>query len=309
MTVISFAQQPEESLASECDVFLASSGYEERASFCSVKYSTRALTKIALAFDEQSDHPVRRKNDRRFRHAGFSLIRASGDASNQINEVLVEPLQRSNRTPRVVVDFSSMTRVWLATIIRALTSYGRPVEALFSYTPSKFSRPRHDDLNPVHVGPILPDDGPLQQPSAPISLVLGIGYGQDEAIGVVELLDPRETFAFFTDTPLDARFARQIARANDELFTRVGRERIIPYSLNDWDSLAFTLDSLCSRLQYESRTVLISLGPKPFSLISLLVAAARPQLGVWRVSTGPQAPPHPRQPLGVCIPARVVFSP
>lgn len=310
MNTIAFAHAPETSLDEGVDAFIACSGYEERASHAAALHSANARTRIALAFAEQKNHASRKKNDRRLRKMGFEFVPAFGDAPDIPQQVLRQAIDSaSTEVPKLVIDFSSMTRVWLAAIVEYLATVERPVEVLFSYSPSKFSPPKHDDLNPVHVGPILPGHGPLQHPSAPISLVLGVGYGQDEALGVVELLDPRETFAFVTHAPLDRRFKPRIERANEELFSRVGHERVIPYSLTDWDSLAFTLDSLCSRLQFETRTVIVSLGPKPFSLISLLLAQVRKEIGIWRVSTGPSAPAHPRPPLGPCIVGRTRFTP
>ena len=309
MTILNFSQISELELASPADLFLAGSGYEQRATHCASKHSAFAAKRVAFAFTEHSTTPSRKRNDRTFSKLGFELLPGAGDDASVPSQYLIEAISTLDTpVPRIVIDFSSMTRTWLAGLVRDLGQLSREVEVDFAYSPATYAGPKHDRLNPVHVGPILEDDSPLQAPNAPISLVLGVGYGQDEALGVVELLDPREAFAFVTATPLDRRFEKRIADANDELFERIGHDRVIPYSLTDWTRTAFTLDSLCSRLQFESRVVVVSLGPKPFSLITLLLASVRRKIGVWRISPGAQAPPQQRVPLGPVLAARVRFG-
>jgi mRNA-degrading endonuclease RelE of RelBE toxin-antitoxin system len=63
-------------------------------------------------------------------------------------------------------------------------------------------------------------------------------------------------------------------------------ENIYRYPINDLEYSERQLLSLCSYLKDAYRVIIAPSGPKPFTLISLIVALKMKEIDVWRISQG-----------------------
>lgn len=148
----------------------------------------------------------------------------------------------------------------------------------------------------------------LNLPDRKTALVLGLGYETERAIGLVEYVEPAETFGFYTDPAIDRSFPATVRRNNALLLARLGEDRVFKYPMADLRTTSALLSSLCYGLAKDYRVILAPLGPKPFALLCFLLAAGEQEFDVWRVSPGEHGHASDRPPSGVITTVRVIFA-
>jgi hypothetical protein len=139
-------------------------------------------------------------------------------------------------------------------------------------------------------------------------LVIGLGYESERALGLVNYVEPAVTVAFLSDPALDERFVEATMEANRSLLQTLGEEQTVRYPLGSLRATAALLESCCLGLLKEHRIILAPLGPKPFALLSMLLASAHMGIEVWRVSAGEKGSVKSRKPIGKILCAEVEVS-
>jgi hypothetical protein len=299
-----FAEQVsyENALNQQYDIFIAASGYESRATHLAKNVHKRCCNKFVIAFQEHKEHKQRIQNDNIFNNFGFIAYEAREGKYEEIIYLLDQILSTLlfEKAVSVLVDYSCMTKVWYATIINYFMNKYSEIEKLnvtFSYSPSSFSAPMPPMPN-KYMGPI-PGIYRVSTSSKPTALILGLGYEKDAAKGIVEYLDPKVTYAFYSKPALDARFEGIVEENNDSLIRSLGVENIFTHPINDLKTTDSLLSSLCVNLRKTHRVILAPLGPKPFALMCFLVATKYLDIDVWRVSSGASGNIYDRLPADV----------
>jgi len=176
-----------------------------------------------------------------------------------------------------------MTRVWYGSIInyfKNLVIQNRQIIIYFAYSLAEYNKPNLKDSKTSHFEPI---DGfcNLSVPSIPTALITGLGYEKNKAFGLKEFFDAELLYLFYT---IDNEFTFSVLDKNKELIDRTSREYILPYNINDVLLTKTILLDLCSNLKKNFRIIIAPCGPKPFTIISFLVAAELGSIDVWRIS-------------------------
>lgn len=288
--------------ALEFDLFICSSGYESRATYLTEKYNISSTTKVAFSFDDRIDQFNRSRNDHLFKEKGIQLITSNGDSGKDILNFL-EKFDFSIKSKfNILIDYSSMTRVWYASILKffkLLDVKEKEITLYFSYSPAMFNIPPDAIIPNINVGPITGYSN-LSISNKPTSLIIGLGYEIDRAYGLTEYLDA-ETYLFYTSTNNNNLFSSLVEKNNEELIKSVSPENIFTYNLDDIEYTFFVLSNLCERLSKTKRIVLAPCGPKPFTVLCLLVSNILPNIDVWRISAGKKSIPIDRIPNGEII--------
>lgn len=291
-------------------------GYESRARFFFEEFASDAEHSVALMFDEQQVLEFDR-NRKMFAGMGFNFISISSDqtalevALQQLFEAILQVSKKENLTVvRILIDVSSMTRQMIALIaLNAANIQGAlDVECDFVYSPASFG-----ELPDVE-GPIL-SNGPVCDQLAgwsptvgvPCGLVLGIGYEPDLALGVIEDLEAGEVWAFRPYNS-DKKYDVAINDHNQGLDQHIPNSNYVRYFIYDPYYLYIALGQLVRSAKYEYRTIIVPLGPKIFSLCATLVTLSNyPDVGLWRVSAGPNLTPVDRKPTGEVFGIKTIF--
>lgn len=300
MEIGEFNQLRIDQLPSSVDLFLSASGYEERASYAAERLDfIEAGRKVAVGFAEQKVL-ARAENDRRFQKEGFQIVESRGDEMDVVRRIVGDTVRAPSDGERstLLIDYTSMTRVWYAGVLRELrqTDRNEDLRVIFVYCPSEYSEPHPPPPN-ASIRPI-PGFSSLQLPRTRIALVVGLGYERDRARGLVEYIEPSRVYAFLSSPAVDGRFEADVRDNNSELLGRLRKTEIIEYPIMDLQSTANRLNSVVVPLRDEFRVVLAPQGPKPFTLLSLLVSMAHSRIDVWRVSGGYRDRPYDRKPDG-----------
>lgn len=285
-------------------------GYETRSSFLFSNYSTKSESRIAFYFQEPKVLSFN-KNKTVFHTLGFSKEAISEVNFESVFRSKIDSIFSSSETRlNILVDISSMTRHMISSICFELARFSTTrkieIECDFFYSIAEFGE------LPTVSGPIVAN-GPVVSklagwPSAigsPCGLIIGVGYEEDLALGVIEDLEAGSVWIFRPINP-DSRYDAAIESFNKGLFDVVPDNRLIWYSPREPFHTFISLNQLARLTKTEYRTIITPLGPKIFSLVANIVGINNyPEVGVWRVSCGENSPPVDRvsseEPIGLSV--------
>lgn len=218
-------------------------------------------------------------------------------------------LSKKNEKINIVVDYSCMTKSWYYSIILYLKNKKIDVEEVdvyFSYTPSKYSKPKspkpNSEIAPLPGKYVVPTDKPK-------ALIVCLGYEQSKAEGIIDHLDPKVAYIFYTNPALDEEFVKTLEENNKNILND-NTKSVIAYPFNNLLFLENQLTLLYHKLKDNYSIIIAPLGPKPFTLISMLMAAQFNDIDIWRVGSGPEFNEYEREPFEnrQLIINRVVFG-
>ena len=282
------------------DILIMVSGYENRCSFLVTHLKSVAQNKIVFGFLEKRHNGFRPENDRIYEEEHFDFHEASGNNGNDIQELLENLIQNQTKEKiSVLVDYSCMTKEWYATIINYFVNWDfqlKEIDLYFSYTPSQFEKSNRKNLfNKRMQPPAVEHPGTANRP---VSLILGLGYDQDQALDLVNRIRPAATYAFYSDPAQDDRFVMEVQKINREVLHNLPDSHIFRFPMNDFRRINILLKDLVIDLRLQSQVILAPLGPKPFALNCMLLSARYPDVWVWKVQTGKKELYHEWKPLG-----------
>jgi hypothetical protein len=195
--------------------------------------------------------------------------------------------QSSAVCPSVFIDVSCMPRPVMASAFEAVfaASADRTLRLDVGYVLAEYEEPPatlppNEDIRPINnwfAG--WPSDA-----TAPTVLVVGLGYERAKAEGACEFFDASETWVFEPRSPIKA-YDRAVVENNQAMLERARRrEKAIPYRVDRPSEMFSQLATVVSSVLPRANPVLLPFGPKIFFAVSLLVAAAYEEAGVWHVT-------------------------
>jgi hypothetical protein len=294
----------ERELLKQYTLSLGAIGYEARARYAFSKLGKLSKTNLALRFNDRQVHDFH-KNDAFFNDMGFTLINAATECFRQEFRKMLSTIAKESPKGKIscIVDISSITRAHIAIICYewfvASRVISRDILVDFVYSYAKYSEPPVE-FGPIKVrGPVIPElcgwNGELEIPT---SLIIGIGYEKDMALGITEELEPSDLVVF---RPMrhEKRYSEAIDRLNKVFLESIPPDRIVNYNVYDIFSLYTKLCNAISGLVHDTRPTLVPMGPKIFSLCCVLSGLEwLHSVSVWRVSAAEFGDPINRVPNG-----------
>ncbi len=282
------------------DLIISASGYETRARFLIEKVELNSSYKFFIGFNNNLDLFDRELNDKTFINQGYTSIMEDGNNSSKI-ECFLEDFFFTNKQEKlnILVDYSSMTRIWYASILNSIRKVKKlkSVHIFFSYSVSEFASPPEKHIFSEHVEPV---EGfySLSVPQKPTALIIGLGYEKKRAFGLKEYFNADRTFLFHTDNSFNKEYAIKVIENNKELISEIDPNNIVKYPLMDLVYTETLLRNLCLDLMVDFRAIIAPCGPKPFTLLSMITSINYEAIDVWRISAGKSANPVNREPTG-----------
>jgi hypothetical protein len=190
--------------------------------------------------------------------------------------------------PTVIVDISSMSRSRISALLIAFAKHLQTTPSCYMdllYFPASFTSHKHGFEPLESLGPCHPQlSGWPADADLPLALLLGLGTEPRRADGVVEMLEP-DILALYLALGDEPEYSAELQEVNRRVLN-VGGEPI-RYSLRDPSALYLSLVATGERLVERSRLVLVPLGPKLFTALSVAAALSLgPEVGVWKASSG-----------------------
>jgi len=294
------------------DYFITASGYENRCTYLIDSIKINAGSKIAISFNDKKDFLYRKKNDKRFAEEGFIFVEESASETEKLTRILADICKSSHGCSQVsiLVDYSCMSKIWYAGILKYFITNELSLEHLelyFSYTSAVFSEPLKTETKALLASPRGLLKANLRS-AKPRALILGLGYEKYLTPGLIEKLDYKAMFAFYSDPAFDSRYADWVTRNNKKIIRRLPEDHIIKYPVTDLKETDALLTSLTMKLRLDYQVVILPVGPKPFTLSSLLLAARYPDIEVWTIDTGYSPAAYNRNPTGEPMVCKLLFS-
>ena len=173
----------------------------------------------------------------------------------------------------------------MARTLKALFQKMPGISLEILYSPGAYQSPPDDPGRFVRFEPVPACEGWTQYPERPLSVVLGLGYEADQAIGTTEDPDPSGMWAFVPNG-LDPRFRRDVHHANRALWSILKRSHQLEYRVTNPHRLYTELRGLVDALARRSRVIIVPGGPKLFSALSITIQAeVGGEVSVWRASS------------------------
>jgi hypothetical protein len=273
---------------SSFDLLVAICGYETRATYVS---SAVTNAKQVLALDYGSDLHAYRENRRYFESIGAARIDLkANDAGEQFEGILgAIALNVEDEAPvRILFDVSSCSRRTMAEVMIAISNVlSARCDLSCVYALSDFDAPPSGEL-PSHISePVVGTlSGWSEDLSKPPCAVIGLGFEPGRALGCIDYLEIPEIRLFLPHGP-DVRFQDAVERANALLMSEAGTASVLHYDVMNPSDAFEKLESLLFGLMPTFRPVIIPLGPKIFSAISIALSIQLfPMVCVWRTSAG-----------------------
>lgn len=296
--------------SSRLDAIVVAVGYERRSRFVAESLADRTQHRLASAFLAQQVESFD-ENMQWMEDHDFTVVSHSDEEfSNWIGAQLLSlASSATDRDLTICIDVSSLSRKRLAGAVWSVLASGVLDHAAveFAYAPAQYEDPPEFD-GPIGLAePAIPEfSGWSGDPATPISMIVGVGYEPDKAIGSVEYFEATSVWAF-APAGEDPRYDVSVLAANRSLHEFVaGSQHWVEYPVLDAYRTFTTLESLTFGLLGEGRVLLVPFGPKSFALACMLVAAEHwPEVAVWRVSSGELGVPLDRDASGSICSLRV----
>lgn len=287
------------------DIFIAAVGYETRSSFVLKELSLNKFSKL-IAIEFNSAHVFEfEKNKKLFQEYEAYFWDGNLDSIKENLERLLNCEYKESRQIVIGVDYSSMTRDIIATIISVISNYPK-LNAIIQcfYAPAKFTPSENVEGPVTALGPVIPNyAGWSVNPGANNIAIVGLGYEYQRALGAIEYIDPYQA-VFFFPRGIDTRYDDEVERVNANLFEYYdNKENVVNYNALDAYDLFIILRSLVAKSVTDNRVILLPFGPKVFFLMSLMSSEViKGDISVWRVSGQENDEPKNREADGNIVP-------
>lgn len=234
------------------------------------------------------------------------VVNDNNDIYDLLNEIL---LNSKNDEVNIVIDYSCMTKSWYYSIILYLTKKNidkKRIVSYFVYTPSRYSEPQEPkpnlDIAPLPGKYVVPTDKPK-------ALIVCLGYEQNKAEGIIDHLDPKIAYIFYTDPALEQAFVNTLKENNKNILTEKC-DFVVTYPFDDLVYLEQKLTSIYHLLKDNYSIIIAPIGPKPFTLIAMLMSVKYHDIDIWRVGSGSDINIYDRAPIDndTFIISEVVFE-
>lgn len=282
------------------DVGFFGLGYESRAPYSLLNSGKNFNVKHVFGYNSYRDEFSYPKNKKIFEENNCSIHEGDDNSTIENFKQIIDGI--TDRVD-VFVDITVMSRHRLATLIlMLLRGLSQGSRIMISYTPSKYIKPVQGTSPIRMVGDITMDLGNyLGDLSLPTSLILGLGYEKDKALGVCNYLDVHNTFLFIPVSDED-KFEHSVRINNSILIQSLQTEKIFTYKVESPYTTYLDLKSLLLSLIDNSRPLLVPLGPKILSAVSVIIGhELHPRVPVWRVSSEHHETPKDRPSSGKTI--------
>lgn len=290
------------------DVAVFASGYESRSSHASEKIDPRHVkTPLVFGFTEETHIGNRPKNDAMFaKRWNTEPIPLSGDEEKPIYEYLHKHTHSIEGSLRILVDYSSMSRLWYVAVLNwaRFAASGKQVVIDFVYTPGLYE----DEDRPMVIRNIASIPGcegracRLQETVA----VFGLGFHGLASLCVLDRLEASVVYAFLASPGSSKEYIKKTRDINIELIKDHRTRPVLELPITSIEKCYRALAEVIAPHRPDGEITLVPMGPKPHVLASILLAMRFQEVACLRVSGTPDR--KDVKPTGDIVATRVVVK-
>lgn len=288
------------------DVCLFASGYESRGRHVPGLIDPSAVANpLVFGFTEESKSENRIHNDRFFKDEWRrEPIPLSGDDEKPIYEHLHKHTQSLDHTIHILLDYSSMSRLWYAAVLNwaRFAVSGKTVIIDFAYAIGNYV----EEMRPMGIRGMVSIPGcegrayRLRESVA----VFGLGFHGLAALCVLDRLEADIVYAFLASPGASAADVTKTRECNKELLESRKTTAVLELPLASIETCYRNLAETIAPHRPDGEITLVPMGPKPHVLASILVAMRFPEVACLRVTSTPDTADV--QPTGEVVATRVI---
>lgn len=270
----------------EIDIFICANNNEARkyCLFDKIKRNNFIKKSISLYYNNVFDS----RNDLEYKQI---------KKHTEVERILDDEIKACKKEElTIIVDYSCMTKSWYYTILLYLSNSDnafKKINCYLSYTPSRFSLPLapkpNSDISPLPGKIIMPNNRPK-------ALILGLGYEENKAQGIIDQIDPAKIFLLYSKPTIDKRFTEAIEINNANVINDF-EETTYTYDFSSLLDIENKLRAIYYKYNTEYNIIISPIGPKPFTLVSMILSIIFPEIEIWRIGSGEDINPYPREPF------------
>ncbi|MCF8390458.1 MAG: hypothetical protein K9H12_07170 [Bacteroidales bacterium] len=268
------------------DLFIASSGFEERCTWLVSNYTIVADKKIALASAKKHYEIFKAGKNKIFKEKGFDLLNVGLDENSDLLSFLEKFAAKNNhRELNILVDYSGMTKVWFYSILNFfahLENMDNEIHIYYSYTPVHYIKSKKPKS--IRAAESIVSNAKILNSEKPKVLIIGLGLEAGKAEYIKELIKPDKTILLYAD-PAPKEYVDLIFSNNKNVISEIDMRNMINYPLKNLNETMDILTNLILELRMQSNIILAPLGPKSLSLISMILNIQYPDVDIWRISS------------------------
>jgi hypothetical protein len=270
-------------LKSNYDLVFFSSGYEKRCTYFPSKINKDKINGLfVLGFEELHMDKQRIDNDEYYwKDWKKKPLIMSSDNEEPIYDIFRELNMQDKQSVRILVDYSSMSRLWYAGIINwARYSKSKNISIDFAYSVGD----HQEQKNQMVINDILAIPGCEGQsiPSLKSVAIFGLGFDGLATLCVLDKIEPDISYAFLASPAAFPDYPKKAKEYNNELIRHTVKTLELP--LFSVERTFSYLSELVSSYIPNSDITIIPMGPKPHVLASILLAVRFHQISCLRVS-------------------------
>jgi hypothetical protein len=290
------------------DVGVFASGYEGRCTFVPKKFECgNVKIPLVIGFKDLADSEPRLAHDEYFRsHWNSEPVIASSGNDFVIQSLLNGILLNGGQVTRMLVDCSSMSRLWYSGILN-WARYGNSANETtidFAYALGTYEEKTLPMIIEEMVSIPGCEGGALQSQES--LAIFGLGFNGWASLSVLERLEADDVFAFIASPGASPDYPERVRRLNSDFLDepRV-KQHVLELPLRSVEASYRLLSELVTPHRFKDSVTLVPMGPKPHVLASILVSMRFPEVSCMRVSAK-RASPEKVEPNGEIIAVRVV---
>lgn len=268
-------------LSTDYDLAIFASGYEQRCTQCiSLVDPARFRDSIVLGFKTPVISELRTRSDLTF---NARLNREPLVETDNLPQLLSQRLTaaisnaaQQGRSPRILVDYSSMRREWYGFILAFMTHAAHPtsnsaIDFLYSFGDYPPGYQESIECSVLEsIAPLVGMEGLSASRSSSIA-IFGLGFSPIAGLGALERLQPDQVFCFLAD-PEGADEYIEIAKKCNESLIRRASGQVIELPLGSLSSAYRGIAELSWPFIDRYHINILPMGPKPHILASMLTA-------------------------------------
>lgn len=288
------------------DVCIFSSGYESRCIHVPGLIDPGTIANpIVFGFMEESQSENRIKNDAFFKKRWRCVpIPLSGDDEKPIYDQLHKHTLSLNRPIRILLDYSSMSRLWYTAVLNwaRFAASGRTVIIDFAYSIGNYAE---KELPMVIRGMVsIPGcEGRAFRLRESVA-VFGLGFHGLAALCVLDRLEADTVYAFLASPGTSDADVAKIRSYNKDLIEGHNTKAILELPLSSVETCYRSLAETIAPHRPDGEITLIPMGPKPHVLASILIAMRFQEVACLRVTS--TADTADVKPIGDVVTTRVI---
>jgi hypothetical protein len=290
------------------DVSLFASGYESRCIHVpGLLDPSKIANPLVFGFTEVP-HSGERDNNNAFylKHWSQVPIPLSGDDEKPIYEYLHEHTKSLVRPLHILLDYSSMSRLWYAAVLNwaRFAASGKEVIIDFVYAMGRYG----EEKQPMVIRGMVSIPGcegrayRLRESVA----VFGLGFHGLAALCVLDRLEADTVYVFLASPGSSAEYVAKTREVNKDLIENHKTKGILEMPLASIEACYRQLAETIAPHRPDGEITLVPMGPKPHVLASILVAMRFPEVACLRVSGAPL--PQDVKATGDLVTTRVIVK-